>query len=366
MLEKKSQSFEDITSNISKTSENKQKKFFILFLKIFSCIISLSLIFIGVVMLYMSNVLIADLNTSSISKDKESLGIASGVIEHNEITNIALFGVDTRSSTSFKGLADSIMVLSIDEVHNKIKLTSIMRDTRVYMGEGYVGTANGYDKINHSYSYGGAELAIKALNSNFGLNIQDYVTVNFNGLANIIDSFGGIDIEITAGEAREINEHLEYLIKIGSGPTWDDILSNTAGGMTHLTGDQAVAYSRIRNIGGDTERVIRQQKVLSTLASKASAISPLDYPEVIQGSVAYCETSLSIDKIIDMASILTESFTIETMSIPDNLVNTPITSGNMENGLWMWTYDTASAGVEINQFIYEEEFDLFISEQTTP
>ncbi len=316
-------------------------------------------------MLYVSNVLIADLNTKTISKDKEELGIASGVIEHPEITNIALFGIDARDPNSFTGLADSIMVLTIDEIHNKIKLTSVMRDTRVFLGTDYYATSTNYDKINHSYSYGGPEMTIRALNANFGFNITDYITVNFHGLAGIIDAFGGVDIVLTAEEIVEVNANVDELVREGAGPTIEDRLPLTEGGLTHMNGYQAVAYSRIRRIdsNGDAQRVLRQQAVLTALATKATAVSPFDYPTIVQGTVGYCETSLDVTKILDMASILTKGFTMETMSVPDDLTTTPITSGTMERDLWMWTYDTFKAGEEINRFIYEDKYDLYATGQ---
>ena len=84
----------------------------------------------------------------------------------NEILNIALFGIDSTDASS--GRSDSIIVTTLDPIHNKLKLTSFMRDS-------YVNIADyGYDKLNHAYAYGGPSLAINTLNTNFGLNITDF------------------------------------------------------------------------------------------------------------------------------------------------------------------------------------------------
>lgn len=100
--------------------------------------------------------------------------------------------------------------MSIDNVHHKVKLTSIMRDVRVYMGDGSP-YDSGYDKLNHAYMYGGPEQAIRAINQNFGLDIQDYVTVNFSAMAKIVDAFGGVNIDLTEDEISEINKNMYAL-----------------------------------------------------------------------------------------------------------------------------------------------------------
>ncbi len=156
---------------------------------------------IGGGMLYVTQYLLGGMTTTTITKDKDALGIVSDVETNPEIKNIALFGVDSRDS-NMKGLSDVIMILSVDEIHNKVKMTSILRDSRVYIGdEAY--TATGYDKINAAYSIGGPELALKVLNSNFKLDITDYATVNFGKTAAIVDAFGGVDLELSQEECEQ-------------------------------------------------------------------------------------------------------------------------------------------------------------------
>ncbi len=147
---------------------------------------------------------------------------------------------------SERGRSDSIIILSIDYVHNKLKLSSVMRDTYVYV-EGH-----GNTKINHAYAYGGPVLAIKTLNSNFDLNIKDFVAVDFEGFKKIIDILGGVEIEIKDYEL----------------PTMETVGIYEAG-IYNLNGEQALAYSRIRKQGsGDYERTDRQRRVLEALFRK--------------------------------------------------------------------------------------------------
>ena len=111
--------------------------------------------------------------------------------------NIALFGLDSRDQSLDQTNSDTIMIVSIDRDSKEVKLVSVYRDSyqKIYGKNG-----SRYNKINSAYASGGAETAINTLNQNFDLDIQDYVAVNFNGIATITDLLGGIDVNITQEE----------------------------------------------------------------------------------------------------------------------------------------------------------------------
>ena len=119
-----------------------------------------------------------------------------GVSENENLTgyrNIAIFGVDSRADDYGKGnRSDCIIIASINNKTHDIKLISVYRDTYVQI-EGH-----GLDKITHAYSYGEAPLAIKTLNTNLDLNIKEFVTVNFDAVADAVDALGGITMQITS------------------------------------------------------------------------------------------------------------------------------------------------------------------------
>ena len=119
-----------------------------------------------------------------------------------KVVNIALFGLDARKPDEFKGLSDCIMILSLNSETKKIKLFSVMRDSLVAIEKS---GKTSYTKINSAYLQGGPQLAIKTLNQNFNLDISEYVTVNFYGLAKIIDSIGTICSIRTIGAISTIN-----------------------------------------------------------------------------------------------------------------------------------------------------------------
>lgn len=350
--------FQDISSYSSKQAYKKnQKKKKRTGLKVFLSFICVILVLVGGVMIYASTVLLGNLKTTTITKDKTELGISEETKSEAGITNIALFGVDARDydGGTFAGRSDAIMVMSIDNVHHKVKLTSIMRDVRVYMGDGSP-YDSGYDKLNHAYMYGGPEQAIRAINQNFGLDIQDYVTVNFSAMAKIVDAFGGVNIDLTEEEVEQVNINMRDLAATSPDSMAGDVSTYaplSAGEGVLLNGDEAVAYGRIRAIDNDNGRVERQQEVLSALLSKASSISKLEYPSIIQQLAPLCETSLTFDKMIGLAQIALTGFDIERLSIPSDVEG--YASDYCEGGGWMWTYDTDVAAQHIHEFIYEDE-----------
>ena len=178
--------------------------------------------------------------------DENNLNVATQVEEKlTGYRNIALFGVDSRDSDLGKGnRSDCIIIASINNDTKEINLVSVYRDTYVDI-DGY-----GLDKITHAYSYGEAPLAIKTLNTNLDLNIKEFVTVNFEAVKDIIDAVGGISMPITSEEVSHIP-------------------GITTAGTYNLTGEQALAYSRIRYAaGGDYKRTERMRDVLTAVANK--------------------------------------------------------------------------------------------------
>ena len=148
----------------------------------------ISIILVAVILIGVVLGVIADLTKDYNYQDIEDPEIDEIEQIDDKITNIALFGIDSRSQ-GFSGLSDSIMILSVNEETGDIKLISVMRDSLVEMPE-LNGKTYKPNKINSAYSRGGAAYAIKVLNHNFGLDIKEYATVNFYGMAEIIDAVG--------------------------------------------------------------------------------------------------------------------------------------------------------------------------------
>lgn len=206
-------------------------------------------------------------------------------------TNIALFGVDSRTEDLLSGnnRSDTIMICSINNSTGDVKLVSVYRDTYLDIGSGEL------DKCNAAYSYGGPEQAVTMLNRNLDLPITDFVTIGFQGLAGAIDAVGGIDLDITEAERGYLNQYVSDMAsELGTDGTQVE-----SSGNVHLTGIQAVAYCRIRYTGGgDFERTSRQRTVLSQLATKAKASGPLGLVRLVNSCSSGIATSLSNTEII--------------------------------------------------------------------
>ena len=259
----------------------------------------------------------------------------------DRIINIALFGVDRRSAGE-EGRADATMILTVDFKHNKLKLSSLMRDMYVEI-DGYNKT-----KFNHAYAYGGAPLAIKTINQNFDTDIRDYVTVDFFTLEKIIDEIGGIELEVKDEELPLINRHMQEVAKIQG----EQGVELHRSGLQTLNGKQAVAYARIRYVGnGDFERTERQRRVLSQMVKKVEGLSKSELPGLVMQILPHVETSLDTNTIIDMGvKYLTEG--IHEME-QDRFPRDGAWETLRINGGWYMNVDMEQTTSDIAEFIYE-------------
>ena len=265
---------------------------------IFICISMMLLFFTGFSITY-AGLLFAKVNTQELPTDNASLGISEDDLEDikrrlgkDEIMNIALFGIDTRNPAEHTR-SDSIIIATIDYKHKKIKLSSILRDTRVNI-EGH-----GMQKINHAYAHGGPELAVKTLNQNFGLDIREFVTINFWGLEEIIDGLGGVTITVKENEVNEINKYIKELCDIDN----KKYTPITKSGTQVLNGRQATAYGRIRYVGNDDfERTERQRRVLEQIFHKIVNAGVTKYPKIVDAVLPHITTSFDKKDILSLGT----------------------------------------------------------------
>ena len=333
--------------------------------KIFFIVLASVLAFVVVVgavgALYVNN-LLGHLNKTDKFKE-DDININSeldAALGGKDIVNIALFGIDTRYDT-FKGRSDAVIILTIDRARNKIKMTSIARDSYVAIED------RDNDKLTHAYAYGGAQLAVQTLNENYDLNIRDYITVNFFGIVEVIDKLGGLEVDVDSSEKYVMNtEYVPELNRIGL--PCDEI---TKTGVQHLTGAQALAYSRNRySPGGDAARTARQREVLSLMFEKVKAQGLVKLDSIVRLAFENCETNLSNSDILSLAKwAITSSPTIESLSLPDEDCN--VREGDdaflVVNGkkVWYSIYDIDVAIQKIHDFIKEEGTYLEVKDVTS-
>lgn len=273
-----------------------------------------------------------------------------------KIVNIALFGIDSRDQ-DFTGLSDSIMVLSVNTGTGDIKLISIMRDSFVKLPE-LKGKTYRPNKINSAYSRGGAAYAIKTLNHNFGLDIKEYATVNFYGMAEIIDAVGGIEIEVLQREINAKNGLNDCLKEQAAQLGIENPPLVTESGVQVLSGIQAVAWARIRSVStdqgtaNDYGRTDRQRIVMEKLLNKALSMDVSQYPNLIKTILPHVETSLSFGEVLSLATnVLGQPVNFQQTRVPQPEYVMPI-SGASYAGSVVY-YDLAFATKIIHAIIYD-------------
>ena len=226
--------------------------------------------------------------------DENNLNVSETVAENlSGYRNIAIYGVDSRDSSLGEGnRSDCIIIASINNDTKEIKLVSVYRDTYVDI-DGY-----GLDKITHAYSYGGPELALKTLNENLDLNVTEFVTVNFDAVADAVNALGGVEIDIEANEIDYLNSYLAETSRV-TGLETEQI---TDTGLQTLDGVQAVAYSRIRYTeGGDYKRAERMRTVIEAMFKKLKTKSLGEINDLADKILPEVYTNLDPDEIIKMA-----------------------------------------------------------------
>ena len=209
---------------------------------------------------------------------------------------IAVFGVDSRNSSVGKGNnSDVNMVCNINMDTGEIKLVSVFRDTYLNISD-----KNSYNKINAAYLQGGPEQAVKALNKNLDLDIDDYATFNWKAVADAINILGGIDVEISKAELYYINAFITETVKATG--VYSVHLKKT--GMNHLDGVQAVAYGRLRLMDTDYARTERQRKVISLAFEKFKKADWSTINNVIQSIYPQVSTSIELSDLLSVARTL--------------------------------------------------------------
>ena len=225
--------------------------------------------------------------------DESDLGVSSQVEENlSDYRNIALFGIDSRDSSLGKGnRSDCIIIASINNKTKEVKLISVYRDTYVNI-EGH-----GLDKITHAYSYGEAPLALKTLNENFDLNITEFVTVNFDAVAEAVNALGGITINVEPEEVNYINQYINETSEV----TGLDTEKVTTSGSQILDGVQAVAYARIRYTeGGDYKRTERMRTVVEAMVNKFKTKSISEMNQIIDQILPEVYTNITAGDIFSL------------------------------------------------------------------
>lgn len=259
--------------------------------------------------------------TVSNTAESTSVSVTPGgatPLSSDNVLNILLFGQDTLASAEDYGRSDTTILLSIDNVNKKLKLTSFQRDTYVNI------PGLGDDKINAAFTFGGEKLSISTIESNFGIKVDKYATVDFSSFREVIEALGGVDIELTLEEIKYINAQIDvnHQTDRTSFLKYDETKEKQ---MMHLDGYQALWYARDRgeeNLGGnpeysfsgdDWDRTSRQRNLIQTIIKNlrentsltdlvgiANKIGPLITTNLKKGDITFLVSNLMTYMNYDM------------------------------------------------------------------
>lgn len=275
----------------------KKKKIKIIIILIIIILILLG-IFVGkIISDKLSKINFMSLDNDNLAINDDLYNQVSEVLTKNQFDNIkkiVLLGMDNQNPeyAGDNGRTDTIMILAINSEQKQLKMISIPRDTYVEI-EGH-----GKDKINQAYAFGKEQLTIKTINQNFGLDLTEYITIDFAGLIHVINDIGGIELKITRQEMNYING-ASYIAYGVSGNKQKKL---TKYGTITLDGEQALTHSRNRKVGDDFTRAGRQRQVLEAIMNKMSKMDVGDINNFIDLFLKEVTTNINISNYMGVLS----------------------------------------------------------------
>lgn len=233
--------------------------------------------------------------------DFSKIGVNTGVSDNNVMkgyTTIGLIGLDGRDGELKTGArSDTMIIASINNDTKKVKLVSVYRDTYLRIGEDSEGNGQ-YDKANAAYAKGGPEQFLSMLNTNLDLNVTDFVSVDFQAVAEAVELLGGIDVELKEEEVVHLNN---YCVETSKVTGMDYTPLEEKAGVHHLNGVQTVSYARIRyTSGNDFRRAARQREVIYKIVEKAKNSDIATLSKILDKVFPKVYTSFTKAEILQM------------------------------------------------------------------
>lgn len=261
-------------------------------------------------------------------------------MKSKNVLNILIVGIDASGGTPMQGNSDVMMLASVNKKEKKITLCSFLRDSYTYFetssGNGY------YSKLNAAYANGGADCLMNAIEYNYKIDLDYFVAVDFEAFEKVIDAIGGINLNVSEDEAKAMEDYAGI-----SGVPY--------GENTHLNGEQALLFSRMRKIyvTGDVQRTENQRKVINAIIKKSRTLGLSDLNTVVQTLGEYIYTDCPTTKIVSMGTnaILGKwyNFQVYSMEAP------PESAREAYNGSsWMWMVDYPYSAQYVQKQIYGE------------
>ncbi|WP_418540551.1 LCP family protein [Massilistercora timonensis] len=284
----------------------------------------------------------------TVTIDADDIEINEGA-DREGYTTVALFGGDSRDGQLEAGThADTIIIAAIDNSSKEIRMASVYRDTLLEQMD------QTYHKANQAYFRGGPTEAINMLNKNLDLDIENYVTVDFKAMSDVVDLLGGIEINVTDAEAEMLNHYVGETAK-AAGKKANKL---SGGGVYNLDGPQAVTYARLRKLeGGDFKRTERQRVVIERIFEKAVHMDLATVNEIIDTVFPQVSTSFSLTDIIGLASGAAQYKLGDNTGFPFEKAD-----GSYQNaGSVVIAQGLAENVEELHEFLYPKESSMGVS-----
>ena len=276
---------------------------------------------------------------------------------NDKIVNVLLIGMDDPEGEEY-GRSDAMILVSIDTINQKLKLTSVWRDTygliQVPEIQNKRQAYDTHEKINGANFYGGPELTVKTIESLYKMRIDGYVMTTFESFKDLIDAMGGIYVDVTEAENNFLTETAQY--------SWHA----SAGKNVKLNGKEALVYSRICKLDSDINRTERQRKVMSAMLDRIGELSTTELFETVNSYLkkGYVSTNFSQKDISKLGTKAVfggwKDFKMMQMTAPISgevdESNYKYYWGGTYNGAWVWIVDVPKTATDVQKFIYDETF----------
>lgn len=241
----------------------------------------------------------------SIDENAEIILPENEIYKDKNVINILFLGTDERSDKfSNSARSDSMMLISINQNTDKIKLVSLERGMAVKMPNGKV------DYLTHAFHYGGPKWVIYCVRSHFKIDVDKYIRVNFKVFEKLVNSIGGVDIELTEIEAKALNHEIPtntYKISRRVNPGWN-----------HLNGFEALQYCRLRWTDSDWVRIERQRTTIAAIQKQCRNLSLTELDGAINAVLPMVQTNLEKGEIVSLLTNIPKllNSNIDDMTIP--------------------------------------------------
>lgn len=281
------------------------------------------------------------INMVDIQPEGDRIDTGAQTFDSKGVRNILLIGADGRGNDT--GRSDTVILMSINFKAREIMLTSFMRDSYVDI------PGHGYNKLNAAYRWGGPELLMDTLELNFRVPVEDYVVVNFESFADIVDAVGGVELSVTQEEAVAMQAPMQEVNDINGKPWGTDFISE--GGTYLMNGNQALAYARIRYVGrSDFQRTERQREVIQKIFAKAKKLGVGELGTFLSECAESVTTNMTKGEmyLLSLQMLYFASFDTEELRIPMDDAYT----GSMIDGQSVLEIDFDKNIAEIEKRIY--------------